>query len=97
MKTPPSEQVMATGGPLPRVLSEEHRRRLAAVRNAAAETLASAEELVALLAPKPYHYEDEDYEAARAQHARRLDLLANLRMELEHESDLIEFAEVQAW
>ncbi len=97
METPASERVMATGGPLPRVVSEEHRRRLAAVRNAAAEALAQAEELVALLAPKAYHYEDDDYPAAQAQHARRMDLLANLRMELEHETDLIEFAEVQAW
>ncbi len=88
METPASESAGALV--MPRVLSEEHRRRLVAVRNAVAEALAEAEELMDLLAPKTFHYHPEDYEAAVAQHQRREHTVALVRMELEHEADIIE-------
>jgi len=89
METPANRQVAALV--LPKVLTEEHRRRLVAVRNAVAEALAQAEELMTLLVPKSFHYDPQDYQAAVAQHKRREETVALIRMELEHEADIIDY------
>ncbi len=79
---------------VPPVASEQQRRHATGLRLAAAEALAHAEEMLALLEPKSWQY-GEHWEEARREHVRRMELLAQVRMELEHETDLIEMSEMQ--
>lgn len=91
METPASQRIVGEQAvPLPKIMSEDHRLRSVATRNAVAAVLASAEEMMNLLEPKAALYEGDDFLVVRREHQRRMEALANLRMELEHETDLIE-------
>jgi hypothetical protein len=95
METPAhSRLVPERAVPLPRIVSREQRERMAATRQAAAHLVAGLEEILCLLRPQPGQWDAADYPLVRQEHGRRMELLATLRMELEHEADQIERAQV---
>ncbi len=77
---------------VPRIASERQRQCAAAWRREAAQALAQAEDLLFLVEPQAGQY-GKHWEKAQQEHGRRMELLAQVRRELEHEADRIERSE----